>query len=370
MNNTERFILKQIYEDKEISRKEIATKLNLSKTIVGKYINNFIKKNYLYEALIHEGKIGKPKYNLSFNKELKKILVIQLKGHEITGALGNFQGHIFEKKTIYLNHLSKENVLKNLFLLIEFFLNIEDIKIISIGIKGIVNNKEGISLLSTYSNWENINLKKILEDRYKILVLLNNSSNLLAFRESKIGIGKKFNNFIIFNIDDGVGAGIILNNKLYMGSKFEAGEIGHTPYNYSKDAPICSCGNKGCLETYLANWQVINRVKKEQNLSLTYDDIIQKANNGDSYFRNLLFDLSKAISHGILWTEYLLNPEAIIITGKITAAHDFFWQEVRRTLNNNLLNKHKHIELFLSKYDENSILEGALYLGLEYFFNI
>lgn len=73
-----------------------------------------------------------------------------------------------------------------------------------------------------------------------------------------------------------------------MGSKFEAGEIGHTPYNYSKDAPICSCGNKGCLETYLANWQVINRVKKEQNLSLTYDDIIQKANNGDSYFRTLL----------------------------------------------------------------------------------
>ncbi|SJZ87246.1 ROK family protein [Cetobacterium ceti] len=98
--------------------------------------------------------------------------------------------------------------------------------------------------------------------------------------------------------------------------------------------------------------------------------IIQKANNGDSYFRTLLFDLSKAISHGILWTEYLLNPEAIIITGKITAAHDLFWQEVRRTLNNNLLNKHKHIELFLSKYDENSILEGALYLGLEYFFDI
>lgn len=102
--------------------------------------------------MIHEGKIGKPKYNLSFNKELKEILVIQLKGHEITGALENFQGHIFEKKTIYLNHLSKENVLKNLFLLIESFLNIENIKIISIGIKGIVNNKEGIFLLSTYSN--------------------------------------------------------------------------------------------------------------------------------------------------------------------------------------------------------------------------
>ena len=370
MNNTERSILKQIYENEKISRKEIATNLNLSKTIVGKYINNFIKKNYLNEVLTHEGKIGKPKYNLFFNKNFKNILVIQLKGSEVTGAMGNFKGNIFEKRTIYLNRLSKENVLKSLFLLIESFLNFENIEIISIGIKGVVNNKEGVSLLSVYSNWENINLKNILEEKYKIFVLLNNGANLMALREKKIGIGKKFNNFIIFNIDDGVGAGIILDNKLYMGSKFEAGEIGNAPYNYSKDALICCCGNKGCVETYLANWQVINRVKKERNLFLTYEEIIQKANNGESYFRSLLFDLSKAISHGILWTEYLLNPEAIIITGKITETQDFFWQEVRRTLNNNLLNKRKHIELFLSKYDENSILEGALYLGLEYFFKI
>ena len=88
------------------------------------------------------------------------------------------------------------------------------------------------------NNTERFILKQIYEDmeisRKEIAAKLNLSKTI---------VGKYINNFIIFNIDDG--------------------EIGHTLYNYSKDAPICSCGNKGCLETYLANWQVINRVKKE-----------------------------------------------------------------------------------------------------------
>ncbi|MGX6592520.1 ROK family protein [Cetobacterium ceti] len=92
------------------------------------------------------------------------------------------------------------------------------------------------------NNTKRFILKQIYEDmeisRKEIAAKLNLSKTI---------VGKYINNFIIFNIDDGVGAG----------------EIGHTPYNYSKDAPICSCGNKGYLETYLANWQVINRVKKE-----------------------------------------------------------------------------------------------------------
>lgn len=162
------------------------------------------------------------------------------------------------------------------------------------------------------NNTKRFILKQIYEDmeisRKEIAAKLNLSKTI---------VGKYINNFIIFNIDDGVGAG----------------EIGHTLYNYSKDAPICSCSNKGYLETYLANWQVINRVKKEQNLSLTYDDIIQKANNGDSYFRTLLFDLSKAISHGILWTEYLLNPKAIIIIFSISInILNYFYQNMMKIL--------------------------------------
>lgn len=368
MNKTERTILKQLYRGQSLSRKDLADNLSLSKTIVGKYINNFLQRGYLEEEKNLNGSIGKPQFNLTFHKNFIKILALQLKGETIVSALGNFYGDLFDKKVIHLTKFSQENLLNNIFSLIESYINNFSIEVISIGMNGIVDSDEGISLLSIPYNWNNLNLKKILEEKFKISVVIDNGANLMALREKKIGLGKDLNNFIIFNIDEGVGAGIILNNKLHRGSKFEAGEIGHAPYDYSKDALICSCGNKGCLETYLSNWRVVNRVHKETNLLLSYEEIIQRANEGQEYFVELMFSLSKAISHGILWTEYLLNPEAIIITGKITEAKDFFWKEVLRTLNNNLLNKNKNIHLIKSTYSSNSILQGAIYSGADYFF--
>ncbi|SJZ87224.1 Winged helix-turn-helix DNA-binding [Cetobacterium ceti] len=79
------------------------------------------------------------------------------------------------------------------------------------------------------NNTERFILKQIYEDKEISRKEIATKLNL-----SKTIVGKYINNFIIFNIDEGVGAGIILNDKLYMGSKFEAGEIGHIPYNYSK----------------------------------------------------------------------------------------------------------------------------------------
>lgn len=370
MNLNKKKILIIIHEQGPKSRKELSDILGVSKTIIGRYIKQFIEENILVEEKeTLKGLVGKPQIKLNFKKTFGRVLGIHLSDKEIRGGMGNSFGEILEFDSINLEKLSGKLVLEKLLKLIKRFIRNYKIEVIALGMNGVVDNKSGVSILSVYYNWKNIQLKKILETEFNIPVILENGTNLMALREKRNGLGKNLRNFIVFNIDEGVGAGIVVEEKLYSGTKFEAGEIGHAPYDYSENAPICSCGNKGCLETYLANWRVVERVYKEKEIILTYEEIIQRANKGETYFYKVILSLVKAISHGILWTEYLLNPEGIIITGKITECKDFFWKEVERVLNNNLLNKDKKICLLKSKYEKNSILEGAIFLGLEHYFN-
>ncbi len=370
MNLNKKKILTTIYENGPKSRKELSDILGISKTIIGRYIKQFIEENILIEEKeTLKGLVGKPQIKLNFKKDFGRVLAIHLSDKEIRGGVGNPLGELLEFDSINLEKLSGELVLEKLLKLIKKFITNYKIEVIALGMNGVVDSKNGVSILSVYYNWKNIQLKKILETEFNIPVILENGTNLMALREKRNGLGKNLKNFIIFNIDEGVGAGIIVEEKLYSGTKFEAGEIGHAPYDYSEDAPICSCGNKGCLETYLANWRVVERVYKEKGMVLVYEEIINRANKGETYFYKLILSLVKAISHGILWTEYLLNPEGIIITGKITECKDFFWKEVQRVLNNNLLNKDKKICLLKSRYEKNSILEGAIFFGLDYYFN-
>lgn len=370
MNLNKKKILITIYKNGAKSRKELSDILGVSKTIIGRYTKQLIEDNILIEEKEKiKGVVGKPQIKLNFKKNFGKILGVHLSDKEIRGGIGSLSGEMLEFSSINLEKISADLVLENLLKLIKKFIKRYKVEVISLGMNGVVDNKNGVSILSVYYNWKNVELKKILEKEFNIPVILENGTNLMALREKRNGLGKKLKNFIIFNIDEGVGAGIIVEENLYSGTKFEAGEIGHAPYDYSENAPICSCGNKGCLETYLANWRVIERVYKEKGIVLNYEEIIYRANKGETYFYNLILSLVKAISHGILWTEYLLNPEGIIITGKITECKDFFWKEVERVLNNNLLNKDKKICLLKSKYEKNAILEGAIFFGLDYYFN-
>lgn len=370
MNLNKKKILITIHKFGKKSRKELSDILELSKTIIGRYVGQLIDDNILVEEKeTTKGLVGKPQIKLTFKKDFGRVLGIHLSDREIRGGVGNLLGEILELDSVNLEKISADLVLGSLLKLVEKFIKNYKIEVIALGMNGVVDNKKGVSILSVYYNWKNMELKKILETEFNIPVILENGTNLMALREKRKGLGKNLKNFIVFNIDEGVGAGVVVEEKLYSGTKFEAGEIGHAPYDYSENAPICSCGNKGCLETYLANWRVVERVYKEKGMVLSYEEIIYRANKGETYFYKLILSLVKAISHGILWTEYLLNPEGIIITGKITECKDFFWKEVQRVLNNNLLNKDKKICLLKSRYEKNAILEGAIFLGLDYYFN-
>lgn len=110
----------------------------------------------------------------------------------------------------------------------------------------------------------------------------------------------------------------------------------------------------------MSNWRIEEKVFWETGKKYSYDEIITKANENKSYFRNIILSIIEPLSHTILWLNYTTSPKKIIITGKITKCEKFFWQELSRYVKNNLIDKDKELIIEKSKYDENIILTGAV----------
>ena len=79
---------------------------------------------------------------------------------------------------------------------------------------GVVNPTLGISQYAPYYNWENVNVKSILEEKFEYPVFLDNDVRAIALGESLFGAAKRIDNFVAINISNGIGAGIIIDNKL------------------------------------------------------------------------------------------------------------------------------------------------------------
>ncbi|OCN01939.1 glucokinase [Clostridium sp. W14A] len=127
-------------------------------------------------------------------------------------------------------------------------LTLNDIPYVGIGTPGTVNRESGVVEYSNNLFFENLELKKLLSERLNRDVILENDANAAAFGEYRAGALKGANNALAITLGTGVGSGIIIDGKIYAGSNFAGGEIGHTVI-VANGRP-CTCGRKGCWESY------------------------------------------------------------------------------------------------------------------------
>ena len=135
-----------------------------------------------------------------------------------------------------------------------------DASSIGIGCPGICNSDMGIVEYTNNLGFRNVPLKTDVEDEFKIPIYLDNDANAAAFGEYIAGAAMGTKNAVVITLGTGVGSGIIINGKIYRGTNFAAGEIGHTVI--VADGLPCSCGRKGCFEAYSSATGLVNMTKK------------------------------------------------------------------------------------------------------------
>ncbi|MBO5065126.1 MAG: ROK family protein [Clostridia bacterium] len=218
----------------------------------------------------------------------------------------------------------------------------DDIVSVGIGTPGSVNKDTGAIEFSNNLKFHNVPAKAMLEERLKKPVYLENDANAAALGEAVAGSGNGVKNFVAVTLGTGVGSGIIIDGKIYRGSNFCGGEMGHMVINV--DGIPCNCGRKGCWEKYASATALVSQAveamqgDKASLLWQTCDGDLNKV-DGKSIFDAL--DLGDAtakavvdrylyyVSIGIANVVNALQPETVCVGGGISGQGEKILKPIR-----------------------------------------
>ncbi len=193
--------------------------------------------------------------------------------------------------------------------------------------------------------WDNLPLKKILEDKFNTPVFLGNDANMGALGEWKFGAGIGHRHLLYLTISTGIGSGAIINNELLLGNKGLAGEFGHV--TILPDGPLCGCGKRGHIEALASGTAIINYVNQEiqsgnpssltKIKKITGKDIHQAALNGDDLAIRAYDRAGRYLGIAIANFLHMLNPSILIFGGGVISAGEFLFAPMREALQESLI---------------------------------
>jgi glucokinase-like ROK family protein len=378
-------ILKVIKEYGRLSRADIAKLTGLTPASVTNITKILIESDYLIERGIGESSGGRPPILLEINIKARYVIGVSIGVGNIEVALTDLGANIRLKKSLYIDerNTDEENVFIHLINLINEVLEISEVdrrKIAGIGVAmhGIVNPILGISQYAPYYKWKNINIKSILEEKFDYPVFVDNDVRAIALGESLFGVAKGIENFIEINISNGIGAGIIIDNKPYYGMDYSAGEIGHIVVE--QDGALCKCGNYGCLESVASNKSIERRVIRsiKQGISsslvddiediekITIKDILIAALKGDELSNVVLKEASRYIGVGISSLVTILNPKLIVMVGDIFDENKIMIETLSETVKKRGLSiSNENLKILKSSLGQNASVIGATALAIQ-----
>lgn len=257
------------------------------------------------------------------------IIGIDIGGTNISAVLCNENGKVinsFNRKTAHYEN----DYLKNILEIIQILIDSSSIPVstIGVGVPGTVNIDKGIIVACPALEWNNLNLRNIIEDKFKIYSCIGNDVNNWTIAEKHIGKGIEYKNFVMITIGTGIGCGIYMDDKLHTGSTYEAGEIGYMPVSLDAFNKEYTYKDFGFLESKASAISVSNQYYEKTGDNLSCDEIFKLSYEEVKTAVEIRKEAYKYISIGIASIISLLNPSKIIIGGGMANEGDLFLKEI------------------------------------------
>ena len=224
-------------------------------------------------------------------------------------------------------------------------LTLDDISSWGICMPSNINPKTNLLVHANCFGWKNIPIYDYLKKHISLPTYIANDANGATYGEILAGSASRYSTALMLTLGTGVGGGIIIDNKIYAGADNMGAELGHTKLVY--DGDLCTCGQKGCLESYCSATALIRitkeAVKKEPSsliLKLAENDenningeiVCKAAADGDPLAVRLLDDYTSHLAAGISTLVVIFRPEVIMLGGGIAHAGDLILKPVNEKL--------------------------------------
>jgi predicted NBD/HSP70 family sugar kinase len=351
-------LLKLLYENVRISRSDLGATTGYSAFLVSKLCDSLLKRGFITEVGSGDSSGGRRPTLLSIAPGLGRIaglhvgrvnarvVITDICGNEL--AFLKSPSRVSAGPGIAMPHLIDlvEQALR------KARVKREELLGIGVGISGILDRSTGTTLYwPKVPQWVNVPVRQIFADHFGIAPEIEDTPRTMALAERRLGLARQADNWVYLMMGASVGSAIFINRNLYTGGRGFSGEFGH--FSVKDDGPLCGCGNRGCLNTFVSATALIHsaRAAVSEGLSpqlwelcdgdvdrISVDMIVRTAAVGDRYSVRLLNELGGWLGKAIVVLVHLLDPELIVIGGGLAAdAGQILLPIVRKTVSDGVL---------------------------------
>lgn len=314
----------------QAARSDITRALDISAGSATTITADLIAAGFLHEVEgpAREQGRGRPPVALEVVAEASYVIGIKLAFEAHTAVLSDFKGSVVAEAELPSpsERRSTERMMDEVEQLVHKLMerteiDLADVRTIGVGLPGIVEHSTGQVVWSSLLEDRDQDIGRLLEARFDVPFALDNDANMLTLAELWFGVGRSMSDFAVVTIESGVGMGLVLGNELYRGAHGMGLELGHTKVQL--DGALCRCGQRGCLEAYLADYALTREAGTA--LGQTFDasrgpedmlsQLFEQAKNGQQAAQTIFRRAGRYLSVGLSNVIQLFDPALIILSG-------------------------------------------------------
>lgn len=362
-------VLDVIRIKRPISRANIAKITGMSPTSVSRIVSDLCQLGIVKETELFSSGVGRRATLLDIDAKSVLTVGVEFDKNEIKIGIVDFDGNIVAETQMRGSnqYQSPETIADRIAGVLADLIGAQGInrdKIIGIGIgiPGIIDVLKGIVVFSSQLGWKNVAFAELVERRTNIPTTIDNDLKVKALGESIYGYVKGSRKTVLIGIGSGVGSTLVIDGEIYRGESNIAGEIGHSTVD--PNGMLCECGKRGCLQTYIADYALLQEANKVKNVS-SLAEIFESFFQGEPWAVNIIDRACTYIAITVSNVVCMYNPDTIILSGSFIEMHPQILETIQAKLKNFVWEPYNGtFKLVCSKLQGHSVMIGAASLAL------
>lgn len=315
-----------------IARVQVAKELGVSPASVTTGVSELIESGLIEEVPApRDGDAGRgrPAVALGVRAQAHRVAGIKLSDREHTAVIVDFAGNVIANEAVSRSPGAMElpQMLDAMATLLDKVcakagLERHALSAVGLGLPGFIDSSAGQVMWSSVMSERGVGLGQVASDFLGLSVYVDNDANLVTLAELWFGAGRGLSDFAVLTIEHGVGMGIVINHRIYRGAKGLGMELGHTKVQL--DGALCRCGQRGCLEAYVADYALAREAttalnwagKDGQSINVLLESLYDHAKAGNTAARSIFRRAGRYLAVGLSNVVNLFDPSLIILSGE------------------------------------------------------
>ncbi|MGP3696603.1 ROK family protein [Rhodobacter sp. NSM] len=313
------------------ARVQVARDLGVSPASVTTIVSELIDAGLVEEIATRresEGGRGRPVVALGVRAAAHRVVGLKISDRDLSAVVMDFAGQLLaehheERRPVALSPAELLTVIEALLDRVTAKAGVarQELSGLGIGLPGYVDSAEGRVLWSSILAERDVPLARLATDRLALPVQVDNDANLCAMAELWFGAGRRLSDFVVVTIEHGLGMGMVTNHRIFRGARGIGMELGHTKVQL--DGALCRCGQRGCLEAYVADYALAREAttalnwthRESRSTAILLESLHDHAKAGNHAARSIFRRAGRYLAVGLANVVNLVDPPLIILAG-------------------------------------------------------